>query len=108
MLSKGVNNAALSPESGPAGAGGPFSLKSAIKHWPSVTEARQEEEKPKRQAQWLIEFAIFITASRQTGLDTRSMTRSSIIEEIRGGQVRTRASAQALLGFAGHRPTYWI
>ena len=46
-------------------------------------------------------FWIFVSASHQTGLDTRSMTRRSIIVGFRGGEGRARA----LLDYAGHRPT---
>ena len=49
--------------------------------------------------------SIFVVAYHQTGLNTRSMTRRSIIVKIRGREGRARAEARALLGHAGHRPT---
>ena len=48
---------------------------------------------------------IFVSASHQTGLDIRLMTRRSIIVGIRGGGGRVGAEARALLDYAGHRPT---
>ena len=42
---------------------------------------------------------IFVSASHQIGLDTRSMTRKSIIVGIRGGEGRARAAARALLDY---------
>ena len=41
--------------------------------------------------------SVFVSASHQTGLDSRSMTRRSIIVGIRGGEGRARAEARALL-----------
>ena len=49
--------------------------------------------------------ALFVSASHQTGLDTRSMTRRSIIVGIRGLDGRVWAVARALLNYAGHRPS---
>ena len=66
----------------PSWSRGSYSLKSAIEHWPSSTDARQSAEKPLREAQLLI----FLSASHNTGLDTRSMTRRSIILGIREGK----------------------
>ena len=48
---------------------------------------------------------IFVSVSHRTGLDTRSMTWRSIIMEIRVGEGRAWAEAQALLDYAGHWPT---
>ena len=59
-----------------------FSLKTTIEYWPSGTDARQYAEKP-----------IFVSASQWPE------------GRIRGGEGRTRASAWALLDFAGHRHT---
>ena len=47
--------------------------------------------------------ALFFSASHQTELNTRSMTRRSIIVGIGGGEGRTRAEARGLLDYAGHR-----
>ena len=47
---------------------------------------------------------IFVTASHQTGLDTRSMTRRSIKVGIRGEDSRTRAEARNLLDYDAARP----
>ena len=46
---------------------------------------------------------IFVTASHQTGLDTRSMTQRSIKVGIRGGGGRARAEARALLDYDAAR-----
>ena len=85
----------------------PFGIKAAMEHWLSGTDARQSAEKPQYEAAtdpasslgW-----IFVSASHQTGLDTRSMTQRSIFEGIRGRDYRVRA----LLDIAGHRPTYGL
>ena len=53
----------------------------------------------------ILKKLIFVPASHQTGLDTRSMTRRSIIEGIRGGESRAQAEARSPLDYAGHRPT---
>ena len=50
-------------------------------------------------------WALFVSASYQTGLVTRSMTRRSIIVGIRGGKGRARAEARTLLDHADHRLT---
>ena len=47
---------------------------------------------------------LFVTASHQTGLDTRSMNRRSIKVEIRGGEDQARAKAQALVTDASSPP----
>ena len=44
--------------------------------------------------------AVFVSASHQTGLDTRLMT-----VEIRVGEGQAQAKARALLDYADHRPT---
>ena len=49
--------------------------------------------------------AVFVSASHQTELDTKSMARRSIIVGMKGGESRTQAEAQALLVYAGHWPT---
>ena len=54
---------------------------------------------------WFQVLLIFVSASHQIGHDTRPMTRRSIIVEIRGGEGRARAKAQALLDDARHRRT---
>ena len=46
-----------------------------------------------------------VTASHKTGLDTRSMTRRSIIVGFRGGEGQARAEARALLDNDAARPT---
>ena len=48
---------------------------------------------------------IFVAASHQTGLDTKSMTRRSIQVGIRGREGHARAEARTLLNYARHRPT---
>ena len=50
--------------------------------------------------------ALFVPDFYQTGLDTRSMARSLMIEEIRGRGGWARPKARALLDYAGHRPGY--
>ena len=50
MLYKGDKDAARPPEGGQA----KVSLKSAVEHWPSNTDARQSAEKPLHKAQSLI------------------------------------------------------
>ena len=52
----------------------------------------------------LMPSAIFVSASHQTGLDTRSMTQRSIIVGIRRGDNLSGAEAQAQLVYASHRP----
>ena len=61
---------------------------------------------------WLIAFhvaliplgkVLFVSASHQTGLDTRSMTQRLIIVDIKGGKSQARAKARALLDHAGHQ-----
>ena len=75
--------------------------------WPPVTEGRWPGPRPEQQfdAVGLIYILIFVSASHQTGLDTRSMTRRSIIVEIRGEESRAQAEARALLDYAGHQST---
>ena len=53
---------------------------------------------------WRSKEEIFVTASHQTGLDTRSMTRRSIIVGVRGGKGRGRAEARARLDYDTTRP----
>ena len=48
---------------------------------------------------------VFVTASHQTGLDTSSMTRRSIIVGVEGKECRARAETQTMLDYAGHRLT---
>ena len=48
---------------------------------------------------------IFVTASHQTGLDTRLMAQELYIVGIRGGEGQAWAEARSLLDFIGHRPT---
>ena len=50
-------------------------------------------------------YQIFVSVFHQTGLDTRSMTRRSILVGVKGGLGRAWAEAQALLDYAGHQPT---
>ena len=49
--------------------------------------------------------SLFVSASHQTGLDIRSMTRRSNIVGIRGGEGLARAEALTLLDYVGHRYT---
>ena len=49
--------------------------------------------------------ALFVSASHQTGLDTRSMTRRPIIMGIRRGEGQAPAEARALQDNTNHRPT---
>ena len=51
-------------------------------------------------------IGIFVSASHQTGVDTRSMTQRLIIVGIKGGEGWAWAKAQAQLDYAGHQPTY--
>ena len=53
----------------------------------------------------IISGAVFVSASHQTGLDTRWMIWRSIIVGIRRKEGRAPAEAQTLLDYAGHRPT---
>ena len=48
---------------------------------------------------------IFVSASYQTGLDTRSNDPKVDYSGDWGGEVWARAKAQALLDYAGHQPT---
>ena len=51
------------------------------------------------------DMTLFVSASHQTGLDTRSMTRRSIVVGFKGEESRARAKARALLDYTGYRPT---
>ena len=50
----------------------------------------------------LILVALFVSASNQTGLDTRSMTRRSVIVGVKGGGGRVRAKTLTLLDYADY------
>ena len=47
-------------------------------------------------------LGLFVSASYQTGLDTRSNTRRSIIVGLREGRGWDRAETRTLLDYAGH------
>ena len=47
-------------------------------------------------------LGVFVSASHQTGLDTRSMTRKSVIVRVEEGGGRARAETRTLLDYAGH------
>ena len=76
-------------------------------NWPNFMISASNEQlqeqlkytllKPDCHSWWISKADIFITASYQTGLDTRSMTRKSIKEPIKGEEGRVRAEARALL-----------
>ena len=55
----------------------------------------------------IFQYRIFVSASHQTELDTRSMTRRSIIVRFRGEEGRPRASARALPDYVAHQPTQY-
>ena len=68
----------------------PFGLRFAMEHWMSGTDARQSAEKPLDEAVARRASSLggkFVSASHQTGLDTKSMTTRSIIVGIRGRKV---------------------
>ena len=91
---KGVNVATRPPEGDPAEAGD-LSASSHVA-WPPAKNVRNFAEKPLHEAATDRASSlrgIFVSASHQTELDTRSMTRKSIIVGIRGGKV-------------GHEPRY--
>ena len=87
---KGVYNAASPPEGRPADAGSLLASSLPL----NIDRPARMSDSP-----------IFVSASHHTGLDTRSITRKSIIVGIKGGEGRALAKERARLDFAGHRST---
>ena len=48
---------------------------------------------------------LFVSASHQIGLNTKSMTRKSIIVGVRIGEGRVLSEARGLLDYASNQPT---